>query len=327
MDHLKNKLLEGEVYPDLSLYSSLWSDYGQIIKLLLPDCDIDIDVDKFSIFTINETIYNLASEIYEIEDTYKNAHSIWFLDRLKSKGIYPTLGETFLLLEGPPGFVDYVVKNKYLDIFSIVNHAVLNDLEDVLVYAIENGYKDIVFGYMELNEKYDMIKLLDKPRVANLRSYRYALRHKDVRLLNFLVRALSIDIDELITEFDEADWLVGVRIIVQNNKICINNVMTALDYCSDKVLKMVYLKSIKDGVKPVGLIDTLMKDGLYTYAKLIYDLHPVDLKNICLTNVTKNTVLTMISMDYKFTQKYLKKAIKYKLDKRTVHLITNNLRT
>lgn len=276
-------LMQGILVNNLKVYDYLPYRYKYIVKLLYPEYDVKITKDSFAMFTINKVIYDIASEQYLIEDKYRNATSIWFMKRLKNKGIRPNRDDICYYLKNDLWECARYAFSKYRFVIneSIVKNSVKSGIMDSVVYLLNrNVPRSRIANYAVMYGQCRILSILGPDIKIKPGFIRVAMKNKYHAVMLYVIhnhrfnRALTLFLSI------RTRWLDGILLLLPCTAIDINMVIAAIHSNRVDILTLVYKEALKYDVHIMPLLLRALANKLNKMFVTMHKICPIPLCEI-----------------------------------------------
>lgn len=310
---LKENLLEGITFNHLDIYTHL-PEYEQIVKLLRPEYYVKINQKIFRIFTINKTIYDIASKTYNIKDDFKHAYSTWYIQYLESKGMtMHTSDMHYYLTYGPWVCAKYAMKKLYTNDEKTLQFVLKGGMKEALDYVLYRGANRNTIANMAVAcNRYDLMP--KEPVFINEIYIKEALAVRNYKMAMHVLtnhRYNELDFLQICIIFR---WYDGVARLLDApyTSEYINNAIILGDM---SIIELLYKNGIARGINPyVSLVFASKTHDLEIFKLLLQISGCVMQRSIYMESVSTTVLEYCINNGYKYSKKNIIRAMHKNVD-------------
>lgn len=314
---IKEFLLKGITFPKLDIYMHLPDKYAAVVKLLRPEYFYKLSKDSFTMFTISPTIYEIASEIYRIDDDYINASSIWYIHKLEDLGKEIKEEHICFYLEHDLWECAQYALQKVKNISdNIIKSSVRGGIKDSITFLISKNIPleklanvAVELGQLEILKFINARQIYIQPEALNT-----AIKNNYLDVSLFVLRNYSYDRRCTAYMSIKKKWLRGLRIILPMLIPDMTIEFAILDSRDDDLLTLLCNTIIDARESTTTILQYSLLRGYTEAFKRIYDMQPVPLDGDINILATKSADLVAfcISHGLTVTSDIICKAIKEK---------------
>lgn len=278
---IEKYLLKGITYKCLDIYKH-FPQYTQIVKLLRPEYDVKVSDTCFQAFTINQTIYNIATDTYEMRDDFKYASSVWYIMQLEDRGMKLNAEDIYYYITTERWLcAQYALSKIKLSTCISLLKALSGDIFKVLDYLLAMRPKSMIVTAIIKANRLDMLMYLKPPPDVSTVDLKYAIYEEYNKLSMYILENCGYDGPEALLNSIQSLWADGVRYLVDKNvHITEEHIKTVLLSGSMYIIDIILLAIKNDYDLLSYMVQFSANNNCITLFQYIYDKAAINTKNV-----------------------------------------------